>query len=39
MFEVKGMDGIIQNVASGSTEYADHFISFDSFIRNYAINS
>jgi hypothetical protein len=33
LFEVKGMDGIIQNMASGAKDYSDHFISFDTFLQ------
>ena len=37
LFEVKGMDSIIQNMTSGAKDYSEHFISFDSFIRGYEI--
>ena len=37
LFEVKGMDSIIQNMTSGAKDYSEHFISFDSFIKNYEI--
>ena len=38
LYELKGLDGIIQNMVSGSNDYKNHFISFDSFIQNYVIS-
>jgi hypothetical protein len=37
LYELKGLDAIIGNMASGSKEYSQHFISFDTFIKGYVM--
>ena len=33
LYELKGMDGIIENEVTGKGEYKNHFITFDTFIQ------